>query len=203
MKKYLTLRNVIVASAVFIALLVFLLSFAVNASGISSISGVSIRVTFKNIVWGSKVMVGTELSTGETHSAVFFEMFGISSTGLNLPVFFGVLLPLIAAIALVVCFFVVKNKKVFTYVVFGAALFFVVGGILQFFSVSGLESALARQLINEGDLTKTEAKQAASLLVSGYNLKVSALSIISAILTILAGGGLVASQFIKDKELVK
>ena len=203
MKKYLTLRNVIMASAAFIGLLVFFLSFAVNASGVTSLLGGSMRVTFKNIVWGSKVMVGTNLDTGETRSVPLFEMFGISSTGLNLPVFFGVLLPLIAVIALGVCFFVVKSKKVFTYVVFGAALFFVAGGILQFFSVSGLESALARQLYNEGGATATEAKQAASLLVSGYNLKASALSIISGILTILAGGALVTSQFIKDKELVK
>ena len=203
MKKFVTLRNVIMGAAAFVALLFFFLSFAVNASGIADLGEGNMRITFKGVIWGSHTMVGTNLATGASNAVSIKEMLGVSSTGLNLPVFFGILLPLLAAIAVGVCLFVVKNKKVFTYVVLGAALLFVAGGILQFFSVSGLRGAIADRLVAELNYPRGIAINTAELFTSAYNLKVSALSVISGVFTILAGCGLVVSQVVEDKPLMK
>lgn len=202
MKKYLTLRNVIMGSAIFIALLFFFLSFAINASGIANL-GDQMKVTFKGIVWGTSSIVGTKISTGETNTESIYEMFGFSSSGLNLPVFFGVLLPLLAAVALAFCFFAVKNKKHFQYIGLVLALVFITGGILQFFAISGLKDAFVRQFVTYQEMTKEQAKIAVETMIGGYNLGLSALSIISGIFAILAGLGVGFAQVVEDKQLVK
>ena len=202
MKKYLTLRNVIMASAVFVVLLFFFLSFAVNVNGFFNDGTDNYKVTLKGVIWGATQFGGVNLSTGAKLSSPVYLVFGISSTGLNLPVFFGLLFPLLGAIALVVCFFVIKNKKVFGYVALGIALVFVVGGILQFLAMPGLKSSMLREFLKTG-FNEVEAKSFLNLALSTYGFKIGALSIMSGIFTILSGGALVVSQFIKDKELVK
>lgn len=202
MKKYLTLRNVIMASAIFVFLLFFFLSFAINVNGIFSDGTDSYKVSLEGVVWGATKMRGINLSTGEKVYTSTYLIFGLTSTGLNLPVFFGLLLPLLGAIALVACFFFIKNKKVFSYVALGIAFVFVVGGILQFLVMPGLISAVTRKYVQTG-MTQAEAKELAEFILGGYGLKIGALSIISGIFTILSGFAVVVSQFIKDKELVK
>lgn len=202
MKKYLTLRNVIMASAVFVVLLFFFLSFAINVNGTFYDGAHRYKVFIKGVVWGATEFGGVNLDTGENMSSSVYLAFGIATTGLNLPVFFGLLLPLLGAIALVICFFVIKNKKVFSYVALGIALVFVVGGILQFLVMPGLKSSMLREYLKTG-FNEVEAKSFLNLALSTYGFKIGALSIISGIFTILSGGALAVSQLIKDKELAK
>lgn len=199
--KKITLKEILVFAAAFVGLLVFCLSFAVNLKGTMVESDNVIKMTFKGAIWGCKEIKG-ELN-GRVEVASSYELFGLSSTGLNLFGFFGVLLPLLAAIGAVVVLFAVKNEKVRMYILLGLAFLFVLGGIFQFLLVPGEKACALHQFMKEHpDYApyKAEVKTYIEQIFIAYNIKLGALSILSGIFTILSGGALVASQLVKTNK---
>ena len=207
MKEKLTLRNLLICCAAFLAVLFFCLSFAVNMKGNGSEGGHALSVTFKGIIWGCKEVVG-EMggATMVVAPSVIFEGAKLSSLGLNIFGFLGVLFPLLAAIGAVVVLFVVKNEKVKKFVLLGCALLFVVGGVFQFLIVPGAKASTTAQLLNENpDVVghEEELKLFVDTIFKELGAKLGALSVISGIFTILGGCAVAASQFVPEKKLVK
>ena len=163
-----------------------------------------IALTFKGIIWGCKDVVGTADGVTETVPVSYFTGGAkLSSMGLNVFGFLGVLFPLLAAIGAVVVVFVVKNPLVKKIALLGAALFFVVGGVFQFLIVPGAKASTMATLLRENpDVAghEQELKLYIDTLFANLDPKLGALSVISGIFTILGGCAIVASEFVPEKK---
>ena len=121
MKKYFTLKNIILLSAAFVALLCFCLSFAVRTFVYSS----EYDFVFKNAIWSA------------SHVELFYKGALSGSSVLDgapfaLPII-GYVLAILSVFAIVFAVFFIKDakvKKIITYVCAGVL---VVGGIFTFF----------------------------------------------------------------------
>ena len=190
MKEKLTLRNVILWSASLIGLVVFCVSFAIK--GVFEVGGD--RMVFNNIIWGSTS--GT--MRGETQPMSY--ILGFERLHANVFGLLGVIFALVAAIALVLSVFVIKNEKISKIVVFSAAGLMLLGGIFQFLIVPGIENSIASTYIAMG-ANPAEAQAEAKEIAMWA--KLSGGSIVCALFTIFGALGAALSQFIPDKKLAK
>ena len=190
MKEKLTLRNIIICSAAFIALLAFCLSFAVKAH--IQIEGAHYR--FFTAVWHIEKVVGVENGHIETM------MLPKEYTSLFALPLVGFILALVAGIGAVVISLLVKNEKLGKILVLVCAVLMITGGVFMFFvGESGIRTFT---LANGGTLADvTEMKEVMKQLGGKYYTGV--LGIILAILTLLGGAAMGVSQFLPNKKLAK
>lgn len=191
MKKILTLRNVLILSAVLFGLLVFIFSFVA-----------AFRLTPENgqwsenlgIIWGSRTVKNYD---GSSHTVAPEDAY----KGLALPIIGAILVFLAAICACLVVFLgdkisFLKDEKVRKIVLFVCGGLFVLGGIFTFFTQAQLEAQMAK----DNGITVNDLHDLWKNL--GYKPSCG-LPIVSGILAILGGGAIVASQFIADKQLAK
>ena len=185
MKKFFTVRNILISAACFLGLLVFIFSFitayrSTNGNDWSQING---------IIWGARTTV---YSDGSSQTVAPED----ATKALALPLI-GALLAFIGGLcAFLVALFgnkLFKNETVGKVVLFVAGGLMILGGVFTFFTQGAFESYLAK----EAGITVEDYKKALELLGS----KVSCgLPIVSGILAILGGGAVVVSQFIPEKK---
>lgn len=187
MKKLFTLKNCLLLGAAFIGLLFFGLSFATKlyfpAEG---------NLAFNNTIWGTS----TVSYNGQTWplAKVMEGMQRVDPLALPL---IGVILILVAAIALCVAVFALKNEKIAKIVCLVAAGLLLLGGIFQFIVVPSFKTALYNSLIKMGASEAAATEEATH--VAGY-AQPGALSTISAVFSIVAGLAAGAAPFIPAKK---
>ena len=188
MKKFLTLRNVIICSAALIGLIVFFLSFVVKAEASGVQSGHQMLLTVDNSIWGATKI--NAYQDGQLAQS-FAGKGGIAALPL-----IGFILLLVGVLGGALVAFLV-NKPYAKWIVLGCGALAVLGGVFQFFGGEACYSAYAAY-----DGTTVEQAKA---WFQTFDAKVGpgALGIVLAILSILVGGGFVASQFVPEKSLVK
>lgn len=185
MKKFLTLRNILICGGAFLAILVFIFSF-VAAFRVTASNGTWNE--FQGIIWGARTI---KYSDGSSETLAPADAFG------------AVVLPLIGAILFIlaglgsivlVLFgdkFLSEQVKKIGFIVCGGLL--VLGGIFTFFTAEGFIASYAAKF--------NASVQDVKDVWAAVNAKVSCgLPIVSGILAIVGGGAICASQFIPDKQ---
>ena len=192
MKKFLTLRNVIIWTAALIGLVMFFVSFALPAKMVAD----GLEGTLDHVIWGFDSM-----TAGSYHTTIA-EAYHFKSADANGFGLVGFLFTLISALALVVAVFLIKKEKIAKIVIFASAGLMLVGGIFQLLVVPGISSSFVNAAIRAyGEGARQEAKAVGDIM-QGY-CSLSGGSIVCAILTFVAAIGAGASQFVPDKQLVK
>ena len=189
MKKFLTLKNLVLVTAVFVVLLMFCLSFAgnyyLNASGEI--------FKFPNYVWGAKrfvVSYGPSVIDGNI-PAQYREVPGLPLAGL--------IISLVAAIGMCLVAFLVPEEKVPAkkWIIVSCAALIVVGGILLFINKNAGRNMVANMIgIPRSELDKHLANK------EGYDRAI--MCVVTGILYIIFGGAVAGLQFLKkDIAFVK
>ena len=191
MKKFLTLRNVLLASAAFIGVLFFALSFATKVN--FPAEG---NLKFNNVIWGSSTIT----YNGEVYPmSKIFDGLNVKLGPLALPLV-GVILILVAAVALCVAIFAIEDQKVAKIVILVAAGLFVLGGVFQFIVIPSLKTSMTNAFVKVGLSQKEAAEEA--YVVASY-AQTGTLSTISGVFSIIAGLVAGAAPFLPEKQLVK
>ena len=189
MKEKLTLKNIILLAAAGVAFIVFCLSFAIPLRFTAEESG---RAPF--IIWGCSKLVadgGKEMA--------WYDIIGIEKLDPNFFGLFGVLLALLAAAALVLAVFVIKNEKVAKIIVLVCAGVLLLSGIFQFLLVSGFKASLVNPIIRKfGEAIRADAEKEVAYMQSYFRL--SAGSVICGVVTILAAVAAGVSPFLPVKK---
>ena len=185
MKKFLTLKNILLCSAALLALVAFILSFTANVKFVTS-EGYGEQ--FYNFIWGPRKLA--EFGGGEFAEAP------IPAEFLPMPVaalpLVGALLVFLGAVGALVVALLVK-KPFAKWIVLGCGALVVLGGVFFFFFKNGAIKQLAKLM----ELTEEEAKQA----IANVGLKIkSAGAVVAGILGIIAGGACVASALLPEKK---
>ena len=193
MKERLTLRNVIIWGAAFLAILFFFLSFAAKSEMRIPQDGQTIVYAFKNGYWDGKALEayvnGVYADGGTLPEAKLFA----------LPII-GLVLILVAALGAAACSFLIKDKKVLRIALISAGVLSIVGGIFVFFvGESALRTFVYTYFGSLDDLERFRE----SLKSIGGSIGPNALGIIIGIIAIIAGGAYGASAFLPEKKLVK
>ena len=188
MKEKLTLRNLILAVVATIGLVLFFVSFGASASlkGFAEDSyGV---VKFSTVVWSSSAY---EMISGSVHmGGVIPEAYRVASV----PGIIGALLFILVSGGLIAVVFLVKNEKVRKILMFVCGGLYLAAAILMFFVGEVAWKNFATMM----GITVEAAKSA------NPGLKASSpYGIVSGIFGIIMAGGVIASNFIPDKKLVK
>ena len=186
MKKFFTVRNILIMGATFFAALVLLFSFVASAKvTVYYFNGPNdpfpSTVTFYNFVWGSsKINVASWANGIGTYPLK--ESFG--SVG---PVAFGVVLVVLSAGLATVSALVIKNEKLKKVLILVAAGFMLLGGVLHFFVRGSFIENVARYYEYSIEMVN-------SMIVPGsahYGLP-----IVGGILAILGSGAVCTSAFL-------
>ena len=192
MKKFFTLRNIVLCCGALFLLVAFFLSFA--ASLHFSAHGLTAEV--KNIVWGANKLItnGTEVP--------FKEGFGIDKAGPAVLPFVGIILMILAAIGAILVALLVKAPWA-KWVVVGLAVVAIAGAIFQFFAFDQTVRAIINETAKEAGITDKEAiKEAieeAKEMYADLNPKAT-VNVIMGVLGIVGGLALCGSQFLPEKK---
>ena len=194
MKKFLTLRNVLILAGTLFALLVFVFSFLAVCKTHGELLGTKYVSRVYGVIWGaykSKTVAGNDTT---------IHKFDDNYPAAVLPLI-GVILVLLGGLgACVVALLgekLFKNEMVRKIVLFACAGLMVLGGFFHFFINSAFAGAMARKA-NSEHYTKQDAL---NYLKDGH--AAYGLVIFSGILAMLGGAAVAASQFIPDKQLAK
>ena len=190
MKEKLTLKNIILLAAAGVALIVFCLSFAIPLPfAAAEETG---RANF--IIWGS-----TKLIANSGQQMPWSDMLGIERMDPNFFGLFGVILALVAAAALVLAVFVIKNEKVAKIMILVCAGVLLLSGIFQFLLVSGFKASLVNPVIRKyGEAVRADVEKEVAYMQSYFRL--SAGSVICGVVTILAAIAAGVSPFLPAKK---
>ena len=180
MKKFFTLRNIMILCGVFVLILGFCLSFAVKGV----LEGGGGHVELPGVLYGAKYANSNGHIIGIDKKYRYFDA---------LPVI-GYILALLGAIAAVVFALVLKNEKTRKIAVIVAAALALVGAILSMITLLPATHAYAKSC----GMTYEQGKQMLDSL--GVVEKASALNIIMGILGILGAAAIGASQFLPEKK---
>ena len=190
MKEKLTLRNILICAAAFIAVVCFCLSFAVCARSALFNSGHSMTTIMKGAVWHPTAVLrysdGAYTDTRVVNNPSIFA----------LPLV-GFILVLLAGIGAVVTALVVKDKKVSKIVLVACGLLAVTGGVFEFF----VGQTYIRTSASDSGMTIEQAKQMIAAL--GIKITTGPLGIVTGILSILAGLMVAVSPFLPEKKLAQ
>ena len=190
MKEKLTLRNVIILSAAFIAVVVFGLSFLVR--GYLEMEGGKYILTFA--VYRPLKIIGIE--NGHTE-VIDLRKYDVAIFALPL---IGVILTLVSAAAAVVVALIIKDEKVVKIALLACGVLAVTGGVFQFFVG---ETALRTFVkLEAGSLDQLEWVREMIKKIGG-KYYTGALGVVDAILAVLAGCALAVAPFLPEKKLVK
>ena len=179
MKKFFTLKNILLCVAALFAVLAFVFSFLVNLK----LTGDSTSVTFHGIIWGCNKAVETIGSVSHT------DTYDPAMHAAALPLV-GAILVLVGGLAACLFGFVLKGKKWAKYAVIGSACLMVLGGVFFFFTYPAFCQSYAEFV--GGDTTAADIKD----LWKDSNPNV-ALAVVAGILSILGGLSACGSQLLK------
>ena len=185
MKKFLTLKNILLCSAALLALVAFILSFT---AGVKYVDANGNGEKFFNFIWGPKRLA-------EFGGGAYIEA-NIPAQYLPMPVatlpLVGALLVFVGAAAAVVLNFLLK--KPFTkWIVLGCGAVVILGGVFFFLIRDGAVKQIAKVM----EVTEVQAQE----FLAHYGLKIkSAGAVVGGILGILAGAACVASTFVPEKK---
>ena len=181
MKKFLTLKNILLCGAAVFAIVAFILSFT---AGVHFKDDEGNGAMFYNFIWGPKrfAEMGYEAA--------------IPSALLPMPVptisIVGALLVIVGAAAAVVIGLLI-NKPIAKWVVLGCGAVAVVGGVFFFLFRSGAVAQFAKMI----GVTIAQAEAT----IEAHSIKVtSAGAVVGGILGILAGGSCIASALLPEKK---
>lgn len=191
MKKFLTLRNIVLLGALVFGLLAFFLSF--GASMTVTMDGS--RGTMKNIIWGCNLFVV------EGHGEVPPFEFGPSV----LPMI-GLILILVGTLAAVVVGLFL-NKPFAKWIVLCGAVVALAGSVMAFIVVGPFARAYVDAVVKAGEmsLTPEQYNQLLEMMKTELNKgnPVAVIPVLSGIFGIIAAGACGVSQFLPEKQLAK
>lgn len=187
MKKFLTLRNVLICAGALLAILVFIFSFVAEFRAVSPMGDSSLL----DFIWG-----GTKMRNNATGAIAD----GGDGVGVVVLPMIGAILAILGGLcAVVIALFgdkLFKNEKVAKIVLLVAGGLIVLGGVFTLFAQEGYIGNVAKA---EG-VTVDQYKA----IIESQNITLKCgLPIVSGILGVLGGGAIVASQFVPEKSLVK
>lgn len=185
MKKFLTLKHCLGCVALLFGLLVFVFSFLTNLSSYDAAG--NLQGTYNGIIWGAKSM---------TVGSVTVDIPEATRLGaLALPLV-GSIVALVAGVAVCVFAFVCPEKKVFFWVaaalLIAAAVFIALVPLFAFNKMAQQQYEAMKPF--NPDITLDAVKEL--MKKAGGSLK-STMSIVSAVLTVLAGAAGCVASFVK------
>ena len=192
MKEKLTLRNVIVWGATFLAILFFFLSFAVKTSFFMPDSTGTIEYRFDNGVWAANSFKGYV-------DGVYAVSMPCSGQPFALPIV-GLILVIVAAVAMVVVSFLIKSKMVERIISIACGALVILGGVFMFFV--GETAIRTLCYMSTGSLEHLELFRQI-YASSGAYWRSGALGTISGVIFILSGVSFGVSAFLPEKKLAK
>lgn len=191
MKKFLTLKNILVCVGALFGILVFALSFADGMNGVIDEANAKIP----NIVWGSTKLIAS--LGGKTRTFPFYDGFGVASSGVLALPFIGVLLALLSAIGACAVLFLVKDAKVQKIALLVCGGLLLLGGVFQFFAGAMFPNQVANKMINAGVIPESNRELVHRMF---SNMHANAAVYLTGIFGILGGAAIAVSQFLPEKK---
>ena len=193
MKKFLTLKNIVLCCGALFLLVAFFMSFAAKLTSYQS----GFTQSYNNIIWGSNSIT----LNGEKHSFVELSI-GIDKADPAALPLVGLILMLLAAIGAILVALLVK-KPWAKWVVVGLAVLAITGAVFQFFAMSGFLRGMVNAMARAAHVTNQQAIEEEyqhaleSMKEQGARTTVSTLMGVFGIVGGLAVG---ASQFLPEKK---
>ena len=192
MKKFLTLKNIVVVSGFALALAVFVMSFFARFT--LDLDGT--RASFIHIVWGSDYLV----APGYDPIPIKAEI-GADRCQPSVLLLVGNLLVIVGALAAaLVTLFV--NKPWAKWVVVGSAALVLAGAVMQFFAIPSFMRAMTETVGKVEGLSREQINQRYNEIMSEmskYNPAIG-VSVAAGVVGVVAALGLGASQFLPEKK---
>ena len=192
MKKFLTLRNIVLCCGALFLLVAFILSFVASLK----LTNHGMVAEVKNIVWGAnKVIV-------DGQERPISEFAGVDKVGPAVLPFIGALLVILAAVGAILVALLVK-KPWAKWVVIGLAVLAIVGGVFQFFAYDQTIRASVNALAKEAGVTdKEQIKEAIEQTKEIYNEfnPKTIVNVLMGVLGIVGGLAIGGSQFLPEKK---
>lgn len=193
MKKFLTLKNIILCSGALLLLVAFFLSFGATVHGENH----GVTSSYNNIVWGcdSITMDGTKHALSEL-------MPGLERAKPAALQLVGIILMLVAAIGAALVALLVK-KPWAKWIVVGLAVVAVAGAVFQFFALQGFARGMINAMAEKMGITDKETieQEYQEFLKTAreQGAKIT-MNIVMGVLGILGGLAVGASQFLPEKK---
>ena len=191
MKKFLTLKNILVCVGALFGILVFALSFADGMKGV--IDGIDGKIP--NIVWGSTKLIGS--FGGHVETVPFYDGFGVASSGILVLPFIGVLLALLSAIGACVVLFVVKDAKVQKIALLVCGGLLLLGGVFQFFAGVMFPGHVANKMIANGVIPENNRELVLRMFA---DMHANAAVYLTGVFGVLGGAAIAISQLLPEKK---
>ena len=198
MKKFLTLRNIVLAAGALVAIVGFVLTFFAD---VAYDLGGGYAMEYKGVIYGCSKLVyaGQEFTIAEFTEGVFG--IRVEKYGLMVVPFIGALLMVVGAVAACVVGLLVK-KPFAKWIVLACGVVVLAGGIMQFFPLEAFADAEVRAVYGAAGVTDEEAIKEAvqndleALKEAGAKCT---LAIVSGILACVGGVAAGASAFLGKK----
>lgn len=190
MRKFLTLRNILLFGGAFLAILAFFIAFAAGVNGKYEVGNMSSA----GLIMGQRtVSANGHTYTGTNVSMVFGDKRPVLAViGVILIILGGVLAP-VAAIFL--------KKPWVKWVFVGVAVVILVGAIFVFCLKGSLINAIADAIIDAGDAGSTARSEIIEIYTEAFaDMHINAGAIFTGIFAILGALAIGASQFVPDKK---
>ena len=142
MKKFLTLKNIVLCAGALVLLVVFFLSFGAKASFVE----MGMKSAYNNIIWGSNSLT----IEGKTHTLA--EIMGIDAAKPAALQLVGLILMLVAALGAVVVALFVK-KPFAKWIVLALAVLAIAGAVFQFFVMQGFCRGMTLAICEKSGIT--------------------------------------------------
>lgn len=192
MKKFFTLRNIVLCCGALFLLVAFILGFVASLK--LTYSGMVAEV--KNIVWGANKL----FVDGQERPISDFA--GVDKVGPAVLPFIGALLMILAAVGAVLVALLVK-KPWAKWVVVGLAVLAIAGGVFQFFAYDQTVRAIVHALAKEAHVTdKEQIKEMIEQMKEAYKDfdPKTTVNILMGVFGIVGGLALCGSQFLPEKK---
>ena len=192
MKKFFTLRNIILLAGAFILVLFFFLSFAGKC--VAYVDGY--KFSYNLIVWGSNSL------TMEGHKVPVSDLgIGVDHFQPSALLLVGFILMLLAAIGAVLVALLVK-KPFAKWIIVACAGVALIGAIFQFLAKDSFARAYIGTLAKGAGMTKEEIREAIAEF-KGEMTKAGAkfvLNVLAGVFGIIGAGAIGVSQFLPEKK---
>ena len=192
MKKFLTLKNIVIAGGLTLALAVFVMSFFAKFT--IDLDGT--RASFIHIVWGSDYLV----APGYDPISIKIEI-GTDRCQPSVALLIGNLLVIVGALAAALVALLVK-KPWAKWVVVGCAVLVLAGAVMQFFAIPSFMRAMTETVGKVEGLSREQINQRYNEIMSDmpkYNPAIG-VSIAAGVIGVVAALGIGASQFLPEKK---
>ena len=192
MKKFFTLRNIVLCCGALFLLVAFILSFVASLK----LSSHGMGAEVKNIVWGAnKLFV-------EGEERPISDLAGTDKVGPAVLPFIGALLMILAAVGAILVALLVK-KPWAKWVVVGLAVLAIAGGVFQFFAFDQTVRAIVHSMAKEAGITdKEQIKEVIEQMKEMYGEMnpQTTVNVLMGVFGIVGGLALCGSQFLPEKK---